>query len=89
MKMLEAKKEAQHAIDQLLSEGQLPFRLTAHKVEPIGLQEYVIRFHDSRIRSVIVSWYEGLDFKDACRSAVLEGVKNYSGLLPSAMAHPA
>jgi hypothetical protein len=87
--MLEARTEAQHVIDRLLTEGQLPLKLTAHKVEPIGLQEYVIQFHDSRLRSVIVSWYEGLDFEDACRSAVLEGVKNYSGLLPYAMARPA
>jgi hypothetical protein len=75
MKMLEARTEAQHAVDELFSKGQLPFKLTAHQVESIGLQEYIIRFHDSRLHSVIVAWYDGLDFKDACRDAVLEKAK--------------
>jgi len=88
MKMLAAQIEAQDAIDQLFSEGQLPFKLIARKVEPIGLQEYVIRFHDSRLRSVIVAWYEGLDFKDACRVAVLQRAKELQRPLPYAMARP-
>ena len=89
MKMFDARTEAQHAVDGLFSEGQLPFKLTAHKVEPVGLQEYVVRFHDSRLHSVIVAWYEGLDFNDACRTAVLERAKAYSDPLPYAMARTA
>jgi hypothetical protein len=75
MKMLEARAKAQKAVDELFSEAILSFRLTAHTVEPIGLQEYIVSFHDSRLRSVIVAWYEGLDFKDVCRTAVMQRVK--------------
>ena len=85
--MLQARIEAQQSVDKLFTEGHLPFELSANKVEPIGLQEYVIRFNDNRLRSVIISWYEGLDFKDVCRAAVIETVKTNSGLLPYAMAN--
>lgn len=67
--------EAQQALDELFSEHLLLFKLSAHRVEPIGLQEYIIHFHDRRLNSVIVSWYPGLSFKDVCRTAVLEGVR--------------
>jgi hypothetical protein len=72
------KPEAQKALDELFSERLLSFEVSAHSVEAIGLQEYVIRFDDSRLPSVIVSWYRGLDFKDVCRTAVLERVKSFS-----------
>jgi hypothetical protein len=75
------KPEAQKALDELFRERLLPFKLTAHAVEAIGLQEYIIRFRDSRLSSVLVSWYEGLSFKDICRTAVLERVKTLSGPL--------
>lgn len=75
------RKEAQEVLDELFNEALLPFALTAHAVEPIGLQEYMIRFNDSRLRSVLVSWYEGLSFKDVFRTATLERVKAYSGPL--------
>ena len=71
------KADAQQALDELFSENLLPFKLSAFAVEAIGLQEYIIRFHDSRLNSVIVSWYEGLSFKDICRTAVLEKVKAF------------
>ena len=75
------KADAQQALDELFSENLLPFKLSAREVEAIGLQEYIIRFYDSRMNSVIVSWYEGLSFKDICRTAVLEKVKAFSGPL--------
>ncbi len=75
------KPEAQKALDELFSEQLLPFKLTACAVKNVGLQEYIIRFYDSRLNSVIVSWYEGLSFKDICRTAVLEKVKAFSGPL--------
>jgi len=74
----EQKAEAQEALDELFSEHLLPFKLSANRVEPIGLQEfqeYIIHFHDSRLNAVIVSWYPGLSFKDVCRTAVLERVR--------------
>jgi hypothetical protein len=75
------KTDAQQALDELFSENLLPFKLSARAVEAIGLQEYIIRFYDSRLNPVIVSWYEGLSFKDICRTAVLEKVKAFSGPL--------
>jgi hypothetical protein len=75
------KADAQQALDELFSENLLPFKLSARAVEVIGLQEYIIRFYDSRMNSVLVSWYEGLSFKDICRTAVLEKVKAFSGPL--------
>jgi len=72
------KVDAQHALDELFDEHLIPFKLSARVVEAIGLQEYMIRFYDSRVNSVIVSWYEGLSFKDVCRIAVLERMKEFS-----------
>lgn len=62
--------EAQLVLDDLWLKGQLPFQLTAHKVESLGLEEYIIRFHDRRIRSVDVSWKNSESFEDAVRIAV-------------------
>lgn len=42
------KYEAQQALDELFSERLLPFKLSAHQVEAIGPQEYLILFHHSR-----------------------------------------
>jgi hypothetical protein len=75
------RTEAQQALDELFNERLLPFKLTAHAVEAIGLQEYIIRSRDSRLSAVFVSWYEGLSFKDVCRTAVLERMKTFSGPL--------
>jgi hypothetical protein len=81
--MLKAEKvEAQKVLDALVSENLLPFPLTAYRVDALGLQQYMIIFNDSRIGSVIVTWYEGLDFKDVCRTAILEKVKTYRCPLP-------
>lgn len=79
--------EAQQALDELFSEHLLPFKLTAGAVDDIGLQEYIVRFHDSRLNSVLVSWYEGLSFKDVCRTAILERVKTFSGPLLHTAGH--
>jgi len=56
----EQKAEAQQALEWLFSEHLLPFELSAHRVEPIGSEEYIVRFHDSRLRSVDISWHQGL-----------------------------
>jgi hypothetical protein len=73
--------DAQHALDELFAEHLIPFKLSACLVEAIGLQEYLISFYDSRLNSIIVSWYQGLSFKDVCRTAVLERMKTFSGPL--------
>jgi hypothetical protein len=63
--MLEKQRvEAQQALDELFSEYLLPFELTAHKLESIGSREYIVRFHDSRLSSIDVSWVQGQCFKE-------------------------
>ncbi|HXM35123.1 MAG TPA: hypothetical protein VN920_08050 [Pyrinomonadaceae bacterium] len=80
--MLEDQRaEAQQALDELFSEHLLPFELSARKVESIGVEEYIVYFHDSRLRSVDISWCQGECFKDVFRAAVLERVKRLSGPL--------
>ncbi len=68
------KAEAQQVLDQLFGEQLLPFKLFARRVESIGLEEYIVRFHDSPLQSIDVSWCqsEGESFKDVFRAAVLE-----------------
>jgi hypothetical protein len=63
--------EAQAVLDDLWAEKLIPFQLTARKVESVGLEEYIIRFSDSRLDSVDVSWKNLDSFKDALRFAVL------------------
>ena len=77
----EQKAEAQQALDELFSERLLPFKLSAHRVTSIGLEEYIVYFHDSRLRSLDISWCQGECFKDVFRAAVLERVKRFSGPL--------
>lgn len=77
----EQKAEAQQAFDELFSEHIIPFKLSAQVIESIGGEEYVVRFHDSRLRSVEVLWRPGRSFKEVFRAAVLERVKRLSGPL--------
>ncbi len=66
----EQKVEAQQALDELFNEHLLPFELSAHELESIGSEEYIVRFHDSRLPSVDISWHKGQCFKDVFRTAV-------------------
>ena len=77
----EHRAEAQQSLDELFSEHLLPFKLSACLVESIGGEEYIVRFHDSRLRSVDLSWHEGQSFKDVFRTAILERLKQVSGPL--------
>ena len=63
--------EAQSVLNDLWGESLIPFKLTAHKVECIGPGEYIIRFHDSRLRSVDFSWKDTEPFDAAVREAIL------------------
>jgi hypothetical protein len=45
--------------------------MVAYRVTDIGLGDYRIHFHDSRLHSVVVGWHEGEPFKAAVRAAVL------------------
>jgi hypothetical protein len=72
------KFEAQQVLDDLLRRDLIPFPLTAFKVEWIGLDKYVIYFHDSRLPSIIVSWVQGESFRDEFRAAILDHVSRMS-----------
>jgi hypothetical protein len=73
--------EAQSVLDDLWADQLIPFQLTAHKVESIGMEEYIVRFYDSRLHSVDVSWKNHHSFKDAVRVAVLARVERLSNPL--------
>ena len=73
--------EAQSVLDDLWAENLIPFQLTAVKVESVGLEEYIIRFNDSRLHSIDVSWKNLDSFKDALRAAVLARVARLTGPL--------
>ena len=78
----ELQAEAQQVLDELFNQRLLPFKLCAYRIESIGLEEYRVRFYDSRLRSVAVSWPPDQSFKGAFRAAVLCRVKRVSGPLP-------
>jgi hypothetical protein len=65
---------AQQTLDELFAESLIPFRLSAYVVDSLGSQEYIIRFHDSRLRSIDISWQRGQTFKSVFRTAVLARV---------------
>ncbi len=73
--------QAQQVLDRLLKDQLIPFRLKAEKVECVGPDEYIVRFYDSRLRSVDVSWQKDQSFEDVFRVAVLDRVKRLSGPL--------
>jgi hypothetical protein len=65
------KLGAQETLDELFVEGLIPFKLSAQLVESLGMEEYIVRFHDSRLYSVDVSWRPGEVFRAVFRAAVL------------------
>ena len=80
--MLEDQKaEAQQTLEELFSAQILLFKLRAYSVESIGSEEYIVRFHDSRLRSVDVSWQKGESFEDVFRASMLDRVSRMSGPL--------
>ncbi|HYJ89191.1 MAG TPA: hypothetical protein VEW46_24210 [Pyrinomonadaceae bacterium] len=81
--------EAQSVLNDLWVESLIPFELTAHKVECIAPGEYIIRFHDSRLRSVDVSWKETESFNAAVREAMLSRAARLSGPLIRTARKPA
>jgi len=68
------KLGVQQTLDELFDDRLIPFTLSARAVESLGMEEYIIRFHDSRLRSVDVSWQRGQAFKTVFRTAILERV---------------
>lgn len=68
------KVGAQQTLDELFAERLIPFALSAQVVDSLGLEEYIVRFHDSPLNSIDVSCPEGQSFKDRVRVAVLDRV---------------
>jgi hypothetical protein len=66
------KSEAQETLDDLFADGQIPFELSARAVESIGMEEYIVRFHDSRLFSIDVSYHLGQTFKTVFTTAILD-----------------
>ena len=81
MELNRLKLEAQGVLGELFNEEAMPFRLTAAKIESVGGEEYIVRFHGSRLHSVDVSWPAGESFKDGFRAAMLDRVSRMSGPL--------
>jgi len=72
---LEAMKlGAQQTLDELFTESLIPFKLFARVLESIGEEEYIVRFHDSRLYSVDVSCQRGQAFSTVFRAAILDRV---------------
>lgn len=75
------RPQAQSVLDKLFKDHVLPFELTATKVECIGPNEYIVRFYDSRLRSVDVSWKKDQSFADVFQAAMVDRIKRLSGPL--------
>lgn len=74
-KEIEAMKlGAQQTLDELFADGLIPFALSARVVESIGGREYIVRFHDSRLYSIDVTWQRDRPFKPVFRAAILDRV---------------
>ena len=68
------KMGAQQTLDELFAERLIPFALSARVVDSLGLEEYIVRFHDARLHSIDVSCPEGQSFKEMVRVAILDRV---------------
>lgn len=71
--------QIQPVLDKLFEDRLMPFQLTAATVKSLGHNEYIIRFHDSRLRSIDISWRPDQSFDDVLRVAVLKRVSRLSG----------
>lgn len=63
--------EAQSTLDDLWSKKLIPLQLEVRTIDSLGFGEYILRFYDSRLRSVDVTWKNGDPFGDLVRCAVL------------------
>jgi len=71
--------EAQLVLDDLWATRRIPFQLTAHTVDWLGSEEYIIRFYDRRLKSIDISWQKENSFKEALTVAVLARVARITG----------
>lgn len=74
------KLRVQAALDELISEHLIPFKLTAQRVNMDGPGKYIVPFYDSRIHSFGFSWTDGVSsFNEVVRAAVLKRVTSMDG----------
>ena len=72
---LEAMKiVVQQTLDELYVENLIPFKLSVRGLKSIGMEEYVIRFHESWLSSLDVSWPQDQRFSTTFRTAILNRV---------------
>ena len=81
---------AQQTLDELFAASLIPFRLSARIVESLGMEEYIVRFHDSRLYSIDVSVQHDQTFKAVFRTAILDRVARLpnSGSAPKHYRNP-
>jgi hypothetical protein len=74
--------EAQQVLDELWNEKLIPFQLNVGQLShEVGAGKYTIHFHDSRIRTALVSCARGQSWKKQVRETVLARVTRMSGPL--------
>ena len=83
----EQRDVAQKVVDELYRDYLIPFRLFPGIVMCSTPDEYTIRFYNSRLYSIDVTWHEGESFKEVFRAAVLERVDRMSGASNKKAAH--
>jgi hypothetical protein len=74
------KSKVQETLNEVFSEGKLPFHLTAYTLQTDDAGRYVVSFYDTRIHSMTFSVGDR-SLKDTVRAAVLDRIKNMSGPL--------
>ncbi len=79
---LTLETEAQQVLDQLWKEKLVPFALTVGKITKAS-GEYIIHFHDSRMRTIHIPLTEGEPWAQRVRVSVLARVAKLSGPLRS------
>ena len=71
--------EAQAVLNDLWSRDLIPFQLTAHHVEALGMNEYKVRFCDSRLHSVDVAAKDDDSFRHVLRANLLARLAGLEG----------
>ena len=69
------KEAAQRALDDLWVEHRIPFKLIAHEVKEVDVNDFVIEFYDSRLLSVKVRLIPGRSFEECVSEAVLDELR--------------
>jgi hypothetical protein len=81
---LTLQTEVQQVLDELWKERLIPFQLNVGQLtKEEASSNYTIHFHDSRIRTALVSCTQRQSWADVVRAAVLARVAVMSGPLPA------